>query len=188
MERLVFCLLQVRTLLHHGQPLNLIVLFSHYDSYPSGLGLDLLNTIPKHGKIFQKWLAEMRQHLDETIEAMDNCELDENKVTITREVPCTDLFIEWIYTIDLDRLVFHVDSRPLLGTENNATFPMCHSTVKLTENKYCFCADYRMMLLIMFFISACFSGCARGSVIIAVAYCDNCRSPCIIVASHPANL
>jgi hypothetical protein len=55
----------------------------------------------------------MRQHLDETIEARDNCELDENEVTITREVSCTDLFIEWIYTIDLDRLVFHVDSRPL---------------------------------------------------------------------------
>jgi len=97
-------------LLDHGQLHNLIVLFSHYGSYLSGLGLDLLNTIPKHGKSFRNWLADMRQHLDETIEVRDNCELDKNKVTITREVPCTDLFTKWIYTIDLNRLVFHIDS------------------------------------------------------------------------------
>lgn len=119
MERLVFCLLQVRTChIHDGQPLNLTLLFSHWDSYPSGLGLELLATIPRDAKSFQGWLAEMRQRFDGIIEARDNGELDEKEVTITKEVPSNDLFIEWIYTIDLDRLVFHVDSRPLFRLDH----------------------------------------------------------------------
>ncbi|KAH9077835.1 hypothetical protein EDB83DRAFT_2346442 [Lactarius deliciosus] len=99
------------------------VYYNHFDSYPSGLGLQFLATIPKDSKSFQAWLAEMRQHFDEILEARDKSELDEDEndvttVTITKEVPSNDLFIEWIYTIDLDRLVFHVDSRPLFRLDH----------------------------------------------------------------------
>ncbi|KAH8997929.1 hypothetical protein EDB92DRAFT_2060965 [Lactarius akahatsu] len=98
------------------------VYYNHCDSYPSGLGLQFLATIPKDSKSFQGWLAEMRQHFDEIIEARDKSELDEDDEdevnTITKEVPSNDLFIEWIYTIDLDRLVFHVDSRPLFRLDH----------------------------------------------------------------------
>ncbi|KAF9009304.1 hypothetical protein BDZ89DRAFT_1078572, partial [Hymenopellis radicata] len=34
---------------------------------------------------------------------------------IMREAPRNDLFIEWIYTIDLDNLVFHIDSNPVFS-------------------------------------------------------------------------
>ncbi|KAF9009303.1 hypothetical protein BDZ89DRAFT_1078569, partial [Hymenopellis radicata] len=34
---------------------------------------------------------------------------------IMREPPRNDLFIEWIYTIDLDNLVFHIDSNPVFS-------------------------------------------------------------------------
>ncbi|KAH9019681.1 hypothetical protein EDB85DRAFT_2007637 [Lactarius pseudohatsudake] len=98
------------------------VYYNHWDSYPSGLGLQFLATIPTDSKSFQGWLAEMRQHFDEIIEARDKSELDEDDEdelnTITKEVPSNDLFIEWIYTIDLDRLVFHVDSRPLFRLDH----------------------------------------------------------------------
>ncbi|KAH9040571.1 hypothetical protein EDB84DRAFT_1475706 [Lactarius hengduanensis] len=98
------------------------VYYNHWDSYPSGLGLQFLATIPRDSKSFQGWLAEMRQHFDEIIEARDKSELDEDDEdelnTITKEVPSNDLFIEWIYTIDLDRLVFHVDSCPLFRLDH----------------------------------------------------------------------
>lgn len=98
--------------------LSLIFLFSHYDSYPSGLGLQVLATIPKDSNNFQGWLAGMRQHFDKMIEAHDKGEVDENEVTITRDPPSLDLFIEWMYEVDLDRLVFHVDSYPLFRLDH----------------------------------------------------------------------
>ncbi|KAH9004095.1 hypothetical protein EDB86DRAFT_2886612, partial [Lactarius hatsudake] len=83
------------------------VYYNHFDSYPRGLGLQFLATIPKDSKSFQGWLAKMRQHFDEIIEVHNKSELDEDDendvttMTITKEVPSNDLFIKWIYTIDL---------------------------------------------------------------------------------------
>ncbi|THH00991.1 hypothetical protein EW026_g1627 [Hermanssonia centrifuga] len=100
------------------------VYYNHYDSYPEGLGVELLSSIPTDPEEFQKWLQARRASLDkllaereELLATDEKLDADEEErrlgVLITREQPSNDIMIEWVYEFDLDRLIFHIDSMPM---------------------------------------------------------------------------
>lgn len=93
--------------------------YNHYDSYPEGLGIEVLAEIPTDPEKFLKWLEGMRHYFDELLEEHQDA-LNKNGglreddgLEITRKQPTNDLFIEWVYEIDLDHLVFHIDCAPM---------------------------------------------------------------------------
>ncbi|KAJ6631367.1 hypothetical protein B0H10DRAFT_490391 [Mycena sp. CBHHK59/15] len=61
----------------------------------------------------------MRESLDRSFEQnKDNLESGDMEYNITRQQPMNDIFIEWVYEIDLDHEVFLVDSNPLFALSN----------------------------------------------------------------------
>jgi hypothetical protein len=95
------------------------VYYNHMDSYPSYFGLKVLHQIPSNvsKEDFEEWVRLTREDLDAQYEELKG--LGENRNPyVTEEQPRNDLFIEWIYEIDLDNLVFHVDSQPLFRLDN----------------------------------------------------------------------
>ena len=93
---------------------------NHSDSYPSGLGLQVLHEIPRDvsKEEFEEWV---RTSLEYVYAQRDSRMLnDPNDSTnyVSDKQPENDLFIEWVYEIDLDNLVFHVDSQPILCLDN----------------------------------------------------------------------
>lgn len=113
--------------------------YNHWDSYPDGLGKKIACEIPSDPKAYQEWLAAQRQEaqkwhdaLDrflcrESAEDADDIESeadDDERITAnqkqawgvaTENLPdfqpaLNDLYIEWVYTIDLDNEVFTIDN------------------------------------------------------------------------------
>lgn len=83
------------------------------------MGIEILLTIPKREEDFQKWLEKLRREFDEKIAAHEQGECDvEDGASIRKEAPHNDIMIYWIYEIDLDRLVFHIDSKPLFRLDH----------------------------------------------------------------------
>ncbi|KAF8871597.1 hypothetical protein CPB85DRAFT_1461739 [Mucidula mucida] len=96
-----------------------VVYYNHWDSYPSGLGVEVWGSIPQDPRRLEKWVEAKRAWLDGVIlEFGDRDEDEDGDVMLMREPPCNDLYIEWIYTIDLDNLVFHIDSKPVFSLTN----------------------------------------------------------------------
>ncbi len=96
--------------------------YNHFDSYPEGLGQDLVRAIPALEKKFEgqsfiriiryqyssssvEWLESQRKFCENVVpsDMYDGYEKSTSP-------PKNDLFIEWTYTYDLDNLLFIVDS------------------------------------------------------------------------------
>lgn len=114
------------------------IFYNHFDSYPEGLGQWLVDSIPADPEQYQKWLQSqrdlfakwdslltefltnqpenMRQILsDEPQKAVFRAAFDERLATNTPPCYASGLtsdgdYIEWMYTIDLDREIFSVDN------------------------------------------------------------------------------
>ncbi|KAF7290053.1 polymerase II transcription elongation factor [Mycena chlorophos] len=96
--------------------------YNHLDSYPSALGVSFSSQIPRTQEAYQEWLERLKKTLEEYLEKMTASDGDDSEddfeFRVSTEPPENDLFIEWIYTIDLDHEVFLVDSNPLYSLKN----------------------------------------------------------------------
>ncbi|KAG7448537.1 uncharacterized protein BT62DRAFT_1074107 [Guyanagaster necrorhizus] len=96
--------------------------YSHLDSYPDGLGLIVCGNVPSADcdpQVFDNWFKRATRRLDGDLEkyrvekrCRQTLQVNDN-YSISRKQPQNDIFIEWIYEIDLDNLVFHVNSIPI---------------------------------------------------------------------------
>ena len=95
------------------------VYYIHSVFYPSHFGLYVANEIPRgvSKEEFEEWVRSTRDTLDADYEELKK-NLEGGDVSVTDKQPISDLFIEWIYEIDLDNFVFHVDSQPLYRLDN----------------------------------------------------------------------
>ncbi|KAI9799426.1 MAG: hypothetical protein M1825_004526 [Sarcosagium campestre] len=110
--------------------------YNHFDSYPDGLGAAIVREIPSNPDAYQEWLAERRAEAQEWHDALERylCHDDDyTLVTLGRAMgfgkpgrgnvwdvetdrlpdytPAThDVWIEWVYTIDLDNEIFSIDN------------------------------------------------------------------------------
>ena len=90
------------------------VYYNQCDSYPSIFGLEVLHEIPRNvskGE-FEEWLRKTREYVYAQRDSQVLNDPNDGSNYVSGEQPENTLFIEWIYEIDLDNLVFHVDSQP----------------------------------------------------------------------------
>ena len=94
------------------------VYYNQYDSYPSVFGIEVLHEIPRNisKEEFEEWVKETR----EMYAQRDSQDLTEPDSTyyVSDKQPENGIIVEWVYEIDLDNLVFHVDSQPLFRLDN----------------------------------------------------------------------
>ncbi|KAL5500881.1 hypothetical protein ACEPAH_9268 [Sanghuangporus vaninii] len=89
-----------------------MIYVDHYDGYPSGRGTSLVRSIPTEPVEFDAWLWEARELNARIVEKLKHTDSSDNLGCYRRpssEAPVNDVNIRWVYTIDLDRLVFSVD-------------------------------------------------------------------------------
>ena len=93
------------------------IYYNHWDSYPDGYGVDVLREIPRNvsKEMFEKWVKAIQEDLDSQYEKMKN---SQDSDYVTDEQPVNDALIEWIYEIDLDNLVFHINTQPMFRLDN----------------------------------------------------------------------
>ncbi|KAJ3890816.1 hypothetical protein GG344DRAFT_77483 [Lentinula edodes] len=93
------------------------VFFNQYDSYPEGLGVQVANEIPSDPTEFESYVASTKKYLLQLFS--ESKESDEGSdPEIRKTPPQNDIFIEWMYEIDLDNYIFHVDGEPLFDIRN----------------------------------------------------------------------
>ncbi|KAG1729436.1 hypothetical protein EDB19DRAFT_1743456 [Suillus lakei] len=87
--------------------------YNHWDSYPSNLGVRMIKFMRLPNAIAMK-----REGVDEILDEREGSpdESDDN-LTISSRRPQNDLIIEWIYEIDLDRNIFHINGIPFFDLE-----------------------------------------------------------------------
>ncbi|KAI0263327.1 hypothetical protein BGY98DRAFT_1182102 [Russula aff. rugulosa BPL654] len=96
------------------------VYYNHWDSYPHGLGLEVLHEIPRNvsKEEFEEWVRKTREYVYAQRDSQVLNNPDDPTSYVSDEHPYNDFSIEWIYEIDLDNLVFHVDNQPLFRLDN----------------------------------------------------------------------
>ena len=115
------------------------VFYNHWDNYPEGLGSDIVNDIPFEPEEYENWLQALHEQFSKweemlvtkvlaipngitdllhvgapdhvSLEPRFKVYLDERmEDTPSYIIPYNDLFIEWVYVIDLDYNLFIVDN------------------------------------------------------------------------------
>ncbi|KAF8493728.1 hypothetical protein F5888DRAFT_1722504 [Russula emetica] len=97
------------------------VYYNHWDSYPSGFGLQVLHEIPRNvsKEEFEEWVRKTREYVYAQRDSHVLNDPEDGSSYVSDKQPEENvLFIEWIYEIDLDNLVFHVDNQPLFRLDN----------------------------------------------------------------------
>ncbi|KAJ7799962.1 hypothetical protein B0H14DRAFT_2901377 [Mycena olivaceomarginata] len=94
---------------------DIITLEAH--SFVQGLGVQVAAEVPRDPEAYKEWLERLRKSLDADFEE-NKSQVDSLDYFITKEQPLGDVFIEWVYEIDLDHEVFLVDSNPLFALNN----------------------------------------------------------------------
>ena len=99
------------------------IFYNHWDSYPEGLGTEIAAGIPSDAAKYQEWLAAQRKSAEEweaVCEGFLSVQPGSMKTTDLPEfmhrnfpsslTPLNDMYIEWVYTMDLDRETFTVNN------------------------------------------------------------------------------
>ncbi|KAJ7350708.1 hypothetical protein DFH08DRAFT_776959 [Mycena albidolilacea] len=93
--------------------------YNHWDSYPSNLGVKVAAEVPQNEEEYRKWLKNLREALDHHFENnKDHIDSEGAAYRITTSQVTNDIWIEWIYEIDLDHEVFLIDSNPMFALNN----------------------------------------------------------------------
>jgi hypothetical protein len=107
-----------------------LVRYYDWDSYPEGLGLEVLREIPRAGATdeeFQEWLTATRKVVEDRMRELEGVGEDDMQwqwVTDELPRPGGSLFTDWVYVLDLDSLVFHIDSFPVFRLDH-PLWPTC---------------------------------------------------------------
>ncbi|OBZ78022.1 hypothetical protein A0H81_02308 [Grifola frondosa] len=98
------------------------IIHNNAGSYPENLGVQILNGIPRDPQWFREWLEASRAQFDSRLLEWEARSDEERKNAtddwISSEQPDNTDVIKWIYEIDLDNLVFHVDSYPMFRLDH----------------------------------------------------------------------
>ncbi|OAX34613.1 hypothetical protein K503DRAFT_430660 [Rhizopogon vinicolor AM-OR11-026] len=97
------------------------VYYNRRHSFPEGLGINLLRSMREHA------ITKQRQELEEIIKTSDTSKalerqsesgsLEPDHFTLSERRPHRDPFIEWVYEIDLDHNIFHINGIPFFSLE-----------------------------------------------------------------------
>ena len=93
------------------------VYYNHFDSYPDGLGLQVLHEIPRNvsKEEFEEWVEHTIRH---PLQLGNSDGSSKSNFVPDKRPENDDYYIEWFYEIDLDNLVFHVNNQPLFRLDN----------------------------------------------------------------------
>lgn len=97
--------------------------YHQYDSYPDGLGKQIEAEIPSDAEKYQEWLATQRTSAEEWEALYEDFLTIKPGNEVTTDLPgfmgsqlpsllapLNDTYIEWVYTVDLDRETFSVNN------------------------------------------------------------------------------
>src|SRR5882757_11410392 len=97
------------------------VYYNRRHSFPEGLGINLLRSMREHA------ITKQRQELEGIIKTSDTSKalerqsesgsLEPDHFTLSERRPHRDPFIEWVYEIDLDHNIFHINGIPFFSLE-----------------------------------------------------------------------
>ncbi|OAX37244.1 hypothetical protein K503DRAFT_743039 [Rhizopogon vinicolor AM-OR11-026] len=90
--------------------------FNNFDAHPEALGMRMLRYINRPGTITKKrqWLAQLSGMGDQCSTDLAD---DQDDPRISKQRPQIDFTIEWIYEMDLDRNIFHINGIPFFSLE-----------------------------------------------------------------------
>lgn len=86
--------------------------YNHIDSYPEDLGVEMLDSM-RH----PNWFESTRQQLGKILDKSDGRSVEDGGYSLAKHPPQNDLFIEWIYEVDLDRNIFHINGIPFFSLD-----------------------------------------------------------------------
>jgi hypothetical protein len=95
------------------------VYYHHFDSDPGCLGVAILREIPRKvsKERFKQWARATRENLGAQFQKTKESRSTQSDYT-TNNQPVNDDSIEWVYEIDFDNLIFHVNAQPMFRLDN----------------------------------------------------------------------